>query len=144
MRVNILLVDDEPVFRKMAKAFFEKNGYNISLASNGLDAIEKIKKTDFDLIITDYRMPGLNGLNLINWIREFKSDLPVFFMTSYVNREMQHFAMEAGAKAFLLKPIDFANLVKKIEKELNQTSKIQNSTEVEQKKITESEPKILQ
>lgn len=141
MSYNILIVDDEPVFRKMAKSFFERSGYNTFFATNGLEAIEQISRGEFDLIITDYRMPGLNGLNLISWIREFKADTPVFLMTSYVNRDMYHLAMQAGAKAFLLKPINFANLVKKVEKQLSPASHGNPVVKTNVKKP--QEPKLL-
>jgi DNA-binding NtrC family response regulator len=141
MSYNILIVDDEPAFRKMAKSFFDRTGYNTFFATNGLEAIEKVSRRDFDLIITDYRMPGLNGLNLISWVQEFKADTPVFLMTSYVNRDMYHLAMEAGAKAFLLKPINFANLVKKIKKQLNPVAPNNPINKIDTKKL--QEPKLL-
>ena len=141
MSYNILIVDDEPAFRKMAKSFFDRTGYNTFFATNGLEAIEQVSRRDFDLIITDYRMPGLNGLNLISWVQEFKADTPVFLMTSYVNRDMYHLAIQAGAKAFLLKPINFANLVKKIKKQLNPALENTPVNKTDAKKL--QEPKLL-
>jgi len=141
MSYSILIVDDEPAFRKMAESFFERTGYNTFFATNGWDAIEQINQRDFDLVITDYRMPGLNGLNLISWMQEFKSNIPVFLMTSYVNRDMYHLAMQAGAKNFLLKPINFSNLVKKIEKQLNPAAESNPVIKANVKKP--QEPKLL-
>lgn len=142
MSYSILIVDDEPAFRKMAQSFFERTNYKIFLATNGWDAIEQMNQRDFDLVITDYRMPGLNGLNLISWMQEFKANIPVFLMTSYVNRDMYQLAIQAGAKDFLLKPINFSNLVKKIEKQLNPASENSHVIESPVRKHPQ-EPKIL-
>ncbi|MGF1669393.1 MAG: response regulator [Balneolaceae bacterium] len=114
MKIKILLVDDEPTLLESGKMIFEDEGYEVITASDGINAIDILRNHKPHIIITDYRMPRLNGLGLINWIKKNNPDLPVFMITSYLNQSMEKIIRDAGACEFLLKPIDYAELIKKI------------------------------
>ncbi len=115
MKYKILIVDDEPAILESGKMILEDEGYNVKTARDGLQAIDLIEKDLPDLVLTDFRMPGLNGLGLINWIQNFNSTLPAFMITSYVNRGIRNVVLKSGAVDFMLKPIDYNELIKKIE-----------------------------
>jgi len=115
MNCKILIVDDEPTILESGKMILEDEGYKVMTAQDGLHAIDLIEKDLPDLVITDFRMPGLNGLGLINWIQNYNASLPVIMITSYVNRGIRNIVLKSGAVEFMLKPIDYNELIQKIE-----------------------------
>jgi DNA-binding NtrC family response regulator len=115
MKNLILIVDDEPTILDSGKLILEDEGFEVITASDGREAMNIIKKKTIEVVLTDFKMPGLNGLELIKWIKEFKPELPVFMITSYVNRSIKGVVTQAGACVFMLKPIDYTELIEKIE-----------------------------
>ena len=82
-RENILLVDDEPDMRDALTAALRREGFCISTATNGVEALEKIPGQLFDLIITDVRMPRMGGLALLQELKRTSACVPVVMMTGY-------------------------------------------------------------
>jgi len=115
MKYKILIVDDEPTILESGKMILEDEGYKVMTASNGRKAIDILETNSIQLVLTDFKMPNLNGLQLLKWIRKFDPDLPVFMITSYVNRSIQGIARRIGAREFMLKPIDYSELIERIE-----------------------------
>lgn len=83
MKTNILVVDDDMHMRLALKESLSKAGYAISLAEDGMAAVESVKQSPCDLIITDVRMPRKNGLELLQSIRAGESLIPVILITGY-------------------------------------------------------------
>jgi CheY-like chemotaxis protein len=82
-KVKLLIVDDEENIRFLFKEELEEEGYEVDVASNGLDALEKIKNASFDLVILDIKMPGMNGIQALNEIKNMNKDLPVILCSAY-------------------------------------------------------------
>jgi len=82
---RILLVDDNALGLKARKMVLEEVGYKISLASNGDDALEAFDRQKFDLVVTDYKMPRMNGLELIVRLRKLTEALPIILISGYVD-----------------------------------------------------------
>jgi len=82
-KVRLLIVDDEENIRFLFKEELEEEGYEVDVASNGLDALEKIKIAVFDLVILDIKMPGMNGIQALNEIKNMNKDLPVILCSAY-------------------------------------------------------------
>lgn len=122
MKNLILIVDDEPTILDSGKMILEDEGYEVITASNGREAMNVLKKNSIEIVLTDFKMPGLNGLELIKWIKNFDPELPVLMITSYVNRSIRGVVCKAGACEFMLKPIDYTELIEKIENALEQRS----------------------
>jgi two-component system chemotaxis sensor kinase CheA len=104
-RQVILVVEDQVVTRQMEKSILEAAGYHVVTAENGLDALEKLRQHDFDLVVTDIHMPHMDGFTLTEKIRtsaETRS-LPVVVVTSLDRDEDRHRGLEAGADAYLIK-----------------------------------------
>jgi len=104
-QVNILVVDDEPLVRRSLSEFLTLEGYTVSVASNGKEALHMLKDYIADIIITDMKMPELDGLGLL---REVKKDYPsseVIFITGYGSIESAVEAMKEGAFDYITKPI---------------------------------------
>ena len=121
MCAKILVVDDDIILRKVLFALLEKERYYVELASNTEDALEKIKETAFDLIISDIRMPGMDGFKLLEKIRTMNVDSAVIFITGYGSVSDAVEAIKLGVVDYIEKPFDigqFKNLVSQILNEL--------------------------
>ena len=81
MKRSILVVDDDPNMRSFLLEVLNKLGFEVNTASDGAEAIEKLKQHRYQLIITDLSMPGVNGYELIKWIRENNSMVPIIVMS---------------------------------------------------------------
>ncbi|RJP66756.1 MAG: response regulator [Candidatus Abyssobacteria bacterium SURF_17] len=102
---KILLVDDDPEFRRAMKKLFEKSGYDVTAAGDGEEALEALGKSRFDLIISDLRMPRLDGIELMEEIKRKKVNVPVIFITGYGEVESYMDAMNLGAFEYINKPV---------------------------------------
>jgi EAL domain-containing protein (putative c-di-GMP-specific phosphodiesterase class I) len=107
---RVLLVDDEPGLVRALAKLLSNNGYVVTAASNGLEAIALMQAAAFDVIVSDIRMPGMDGLNLLRAIRNLDLDVPVVFLTGSPSLESAMKAMEHGAFRYLTKPIDAGEL----------------------------------
>ncbi len=103
---DVLLVDDEKSIRTTLSAFLQKNGCRVELASNGQEAIEMIKTTFFDLVITDLKMNPVNGLDVIRSVKEINPLTEVVVLTGYGTLESGIEAMKLGAYDYITKPPD--------------------------------------
>lgn len=110
---TILVVDDYRVSQHTVRLILQRQGYDIELASNGLEAMSVLQQEPVDLVITDMAMPEMSGVELIHAIRgEPKlAHLPVMIVTGTGDDENIGLAREAGADAFLTKPLSSHNLI---------------------------------
>jgi CheY-like chemotaxis protein len=83
MKKKILVVDDEENIRLLFKEELEEEGYDVDTASNGLEALEKVKADSFDVIVLDIKMPVMDGIQALNAIKNMKKDQPVILCSAY-------------------------------------------------------------
>lgn len=120
--MEILIVDDEGVQCEMLAGFLRKQGYRPDTAENGRIALEKFKTGSFDLVLTDQRMPEMEGLQLLKEIKRLNPETVVVIMTAFGSVSSAVAAMKEGAYDYLTKPIDLDELlllIHRIEKEIN-------------------------
>ena len=108
----ILVVDDELSMREFLKILLEKAGYEVITASEAAGAIDLIQNQNFDLILSDIKMPGLGGLSLLEKIKEIDSSLPVVMITAYASPENAVVAMKSGAFDYITKPFKVDEILK--------------------------------
>ena len=108
--LRILLVDDEEIVRETLCDFMLACGHTVTQASDGREAVASLTKDDFDLILADVRMPGLDGMGLLENVRQEGSDIPVIMMTGHGDAEMETQAAHLGATGILVKPIRLREL----------------------------------
>ena len=101
---KILVVDDEKDIRRALEFVLTREGYAVESASNGIEAIEKIKSEDLALVITDLRMEGMDGFDVLRRTQETDSSIPVMIMTAYGSIESAVEAMKKGAVDYIVKP----------------------------------------
>jgi DNA-binding NtrC family response regulator len=100
---RILIVDDEESMRRFLSILLEKEGYQISLASSGEEALQQLKERSFGLLITDLKMPGMSGVELLEHVTTSDPTLPVVILTAYASDASAVEAMEKGAYQYLEK-----------------------------------------
>lgn len=123
MAKNILLIDDEELIIRSLIKLLEKKGYQVLVAKNGQDAIAMVEEEQFDLIVADIRMPGINGVETIEAIYDIfnktnVSKTPVIFITGYADEDIKKKAEALKPVAYIYKPFDIPELVDKIKEVL--------------------------
>jgi chemosensory pili system protein ChpA (sensor histidine kinase/response regulator) len=110
---ELLLVDDSISIRKVVGMFLSNAGYAVQVAVDGLDAIEKVDETEFDLIVTDLEMPRMHGYEFISEIRSRKNmdHVPIVVLTSRAGDKHSQKAKELGANDYIIKPVDEETLL---------------------------------
>ena len=109
---RILIVDDDPHFLRVLARILSGENYLVTTAGGACDALELIKSAQFDLIISDLRMPECDGLNFLEALRRDGNNVPVIILTAYGEVDTYLAAMNAGANEYLNKPIHSEELLR--------------------------------
>lgn len=109
-QTKIMFVDDDLVTGRVMKRNCDNANYSCSVYQHGQDCLNAFKKSNADIIITDLRMPGMNGFELLSELRDIDENVPVLVMTGYSSVENAVEAMKRGATDFIKKPFDFTEL----------------------------------
>lgn len=107
---RILVVDDDADVRFILSAVLEAAGFNVYGAGDGLEAVESLKRRRYDVLLTDYRMPKMDGLELLDVARAMWPELPVIVLTGDSVSFKQHHSLGAEAFALIDKPFDRTHL----------------------------------
>ena len=116
---NLLIVDDEQSYRQLLTLVFEGDGHNIKTARNGREAVEMLEQEPADIIISDVKMPDMNGIEMLRAAREFLPDISVVLMTAFASVETAREAFKLGADDFIQKPFDVEELKVIVKKALD-------------------------
>ncbi|MFQ5848166.1 MAG: sigma-54-dependent transcriptional regulator [Candidatus Methylomirabilales bacterium] len=101
---RILIVDDEAGMREFLSILLEREGFQVECAEDGEEALQAVRKAQFDLIISDLRMPNLDGVRLLEGLQKVEPEIPVVLVTAYASAESAIQAMKLGAYDYLTKP----------------------------------------
>ena len=110
-KMQILIVDDEIVQREMLEGFLMKQGHAVESAADGQTAVRKFKEGGFDFVLTDLRMPGMDGIQLLKELRHMNPEVIVVILTAYGTIGTAVEAMKEGAYDYLTKPVDLDELL---------------------------------
>jgi two-component system NtrC family response regulator len=116
---TILIVDDEKNYLTILSAVLEDEGFEILTALSGREALEVHKTSDLDLIVTDMKMPGMDGIELLKHIKSVDPDLPIIMMTAHGTIDKAVEAMQKGAYSYILKPFDNERLIIYVKKAIS-------------------------
>lgn len=111
--IHVLVVDDEPDIRATVSAMLEIEGYSVTEAANGADALHRVEENAPDVILLDMRMPVLDGWGFAAELRRRGHRTPIVVMTAA--RDAAHWAGEISASAFVAKPFGFDDLITAVE-----------------------------
>jgi two-component system, response regulator, stage 0 sporulation protein F len=118
---RILLVDDEENARTALARILAREGYEITSAGNGLEALEQLKISSFDLVVTDINMPEMNGMSFLRELNSLYPGINVIMITAYGEVESYIEAMSLGAFEYINKPVRMDELKKIIKKVFRET-----------------------
>lgn len=123
MKTSVLIIEDDLTFGNILSSWFRKNGFDVHLVSQTKAAQKLLLNKEFSLILSDYRLPDGNGLELLEWIRNTKEHFksPFIIMTSYAETPKAVKAIKLGAFDYLEKPIHHEMLKQKVEQALSHT-----------------------
>lgn len=116
MKFKILIAEDEEITLKHLYSTLEKEGYEVVGTKNGRDALDKINGDHFDLLISDIKMPGLNGIELLERVKEARPDTEVMIITGFGSIGSAVDAIKRGASDYITKPFNLDELVIKVRK----------------------------
>ncbi|MBA2379370.1 MAG: sigma-54-dependent Fis family transcriptional regulator, partial [Blastocatellia bacterium] len=121
---NILIVDDEQSYRQLLSLVFQGEGHTVRTAENGREALELLEKEPSDVVVSDVKMPDVDGIEMLRQIRETMPDLGVIFMTAFATVETAREAFKLGADDFVTKPFDVEELQLIVKKTLEKQALI--------------------
>jgi two-component system, NtrC family, response regulator HydG len=139
---KILVIDDDTYICNLLVNYLSRNGYHAEAAFNGLAARKLIDKTDFDLVLCDYRLPDSNGLKVLQHVKMKNPLTPVIIMTAYSDVKMAVKLIKSGAFDYVAKPIHNEEILQLIERALTATNKAETRTTFGQGFITGKSKKI--
>jgi DNA-binding NtrC family response regulator len=115
---RILVVDDEENVRVLFSRILQKEGYEVECASSGTEAIEKLANNCFDLVVTDLKMNGVDGLDVVRKGKTVNQTMPFILISGYGTSQTAGTAAREGADMFLMKPIEISELKLAVKKAL--------------------------
>jgi CheY-like chemotaxis protein len=116
---TILVVDDEELIRNLLVTFLSKLGHSCVIAIDGVDALDKMKRNKIDVVITDIKMPNMDGIILTNKISLQYPELPIMVMTAFDEEYSAGVAISAGAREFIKKPFSLDEFAIRLHKMIN-------------------------
>lgn len=134
---NILIIEDDAAFCQMLDRFLTKRGYSVQISFNAPEAKSKFKEMNFDLVLTDLRLPDYDGIRLLGDIKAVNPNTQVILMTGYAEVGTAVDAMKKGAFDYIAKPFTPDDIVQLIEKALAKTSRLADSAAGKSKEIIE-------
>lgn len=126
MKPNILVVDDEPVARQSLTDILKLEGYLVAAAPNGQAAVEHIRTHSVDLMIVDLKMPGMDGLEVVQVVNQLSPETEVILLTAYGSIETAIQALRLRIHDYLLKPASPAQVLASVKKGLSRRAKVRS------------------
>ncbi|MDQ1265319.1 MAG: hypothetical protein QG635_469 [Bacteroidota bacterium] len=122
-KIRILIVDDEVDFLDTIAIRMEMRGYDVTKAPDGNSALEAVKRGIFDIALLDLKMPGINGEQVLEFLKKEHSNIEVIILTAHGSNEVADETTKLGAFCFITKPIDIEKLISVINLALEAKSK---------------------
>ncbi|MBC7426221.1 MAG: response regulator transcription factor [Bacteroidia bacterium] len=116
MSNRILLVEDEQHLMELLKLNLEMEGYKVSVCRDGIDAITRFKQEQFDLVVLDIMLPGIDGISVCENIRLTDSEVPILFLSAKGSAEDRVMGLKKGADDYLTKPFNLEELLLRVKK----------------------------
>jgi DNA-binding response OmpR family regulator len=112
--MHILVVDDEHEFLELMNNRLQKRGFTVSVAPTGEQALEMVKAREFDAMVLDVKMPGIDGIEVLRQVKAMRPELPVLLLTGHASMEAAMTGVETGAVDYLLKPVPINDLIMRL------------------------------
>ena len=140
--MKILIVDDEPNIRDLMHRYLSLDGIDSDCAENGLSAQRMLAEVAYDACLVDLKMPGMDGLSLISWIRSEGFRMPIIMISAHGEITDAVCALKEGAQDYIVKPFDPEELVIRLKK-LVEAQHLKNLVESETRNNTDEDKQIF-
>ncbi len=140
---KILVIEDDPVSRTLLSEILKKSGYEVLIAKNGHEGIELATSNRPDLVITDFQMPGMTGVEVLASLKELNPLLPVIMLTAYGDASLTIKSMQSGAFDFIEKPINPKELVQVVRNGLRTSGNIYPDKQTEEERRRQKDENIM-
>jgi len=127
-RTHILVVDDEEIVRESLSSWLREDGYRVETAPDGPSALERVKAEKWSILLVDLKMPGMDGLQVLEEVKKIQADAAVVIMTAFATVDTAVNAMKYGAYDYLVKPFDPEEMSLMIEKIVQQQALVRETT----------------
>jgi len=114
IKARILLVDDEELVRRSLAVNLKREGFELSSAASAEEALAILKEEPYDLLLTDYLMEGMTGIELLKLAKELNPQMKVIVFSGYEDKDSSDEIIRLGANGFICKPVDFEELLERI------------------------------
>ena len=116
---RILVVDDEQQILRLLTGFLSSRGYDVFTASDGVEALSKVRTVHPDAVLLDIIMPGMGGIEVLKEIKAIDPETVVLMITGVIDEQVNELARQAGADGYILKPFNFDDLDTALREKLN-------------------------
>lgn len=127
MNRKILVIDDEEKILKLLRIQLSKAGYDVKEAKSGKEAFSMLKKQTFETIICDIKMPGISGVEVLEYIKKKHNTIPVIILTGFIEVDMAVEVMKKGAFDYIVKPVKKDEMIVTVEKAVNHKRLIEDN-----------------
>ncbi len=132
---KILVIDDERSIRNTLKDILEYEKYNVDLAEDGIKGLEMVKQKEYDIILCDIKMPGMDGIEVLEQLTELAPDSPVVMISGHGNIDTAVDSIKKGAYDFIEKPLDLNRLLITIRNAMDKSTLV-SETKILKKKVS--------
>jgi DNA-binding NtrC family response regulator len=132
---RVMLIDNEAGLCRMIEAVLLDNGYAVRAFTKSFEAVEAFRAGDWDLVISDVKMPGMDGLEVLQKLKQKEPDIPVIMITAYATVEMSIQALRKGAYDMLTKPFEPEELLYRVKNALQHTQLLEENRELREELV---------
>jgi YesN/AraC family two-component response regulator len=125
-RASVLIVDDETFIRQILARIVSREGYQVCQACDGQDALDRLSDTSCDIVISDIKMPNMDGIALLSEIKSRHPEISVVLITAYAGEYSGEEALKAGADAFIAKPFKNVEIAETLREVLRKNLRSRN------------------
>ncbi|MBI4711838.1 MAG: response regulator [Planctomycetes bacterium] len=118
---NLMVVDDEPLIGELLTRYFTKNNYEVKYFANGKRALDYLKNNPVDLMMTDMRMPDMNGLEVVKASKSLRPEMPILVMTSHLDEDAIDVMTQLGVVDYFTKPFELKAIGERVAAKLGRT-----------------------
>ncbi|MFT5836626.1 MAG: DNA-binding NtrC family response regulator [Candidatus Azotimanducaceae bacterium] len=126
---SVLILDDDADFNSLLTDIFEQADYVVTSLTDPIEAVEAFRYTDYDLVVTDHKMPGMNGTEFIKIIKKMKPEVPVIMVFGYLENDIIRELISEGVGGVFLKPLNIFSLLERTAELIAETNKLLNAPE---------------
>lgn len=125
-KISILILDDEPIVTKRLKPSLEKKGFEVETFTKSIDALTRFREKNFDIVITDLKMEGIDGMEFLTEVKEIKPETEVIVITGFATMATAKESFQKGVLDFLAKPFKLSEIHAAVEKAVNKIKERDN------------------